>query len=331
VTALPGTRALAGTFTATRLTLRLHRFEVYAFAALVALGFGLAFLVAARLDALRFDPRCYDPTGLTQPSTACDLAMQRFNEMVNNDAGKVTVIVTIVPFLAALLLGTPIVGREIERGTTRLAWALTPSRRRWFLQRLLPVLAVLTVGSLLLGIAADRLLAASTPGLDISNAFANFGFRGVVLAARAVFVFGLALFVGAVMGRALPALIVAGVIAFVGITGGTLVHQRILRAEAVPIDEPSPNDAGTRGDLFMEQRFRLPDGTLVGYEQVEQYDPMPTDPQFSGEWPSLPRVMLGVPGTRYGEVQVREVLVLLGGTLVLLTATGFIVGRRRPG
>jgi hypothetical protein len=309
----------------TRLTLRLHRFEVYAFAALVALGFGLAFLVAARLDALHFDPRCYDPTGTVEPSTACQLAMDRFSQMVNNEAGKVTVIVGIVPFLAALLLGTPIVGREIERGTTRLAWALAPSRQRWFRHRLLPVLAVVAVGSLLLGIAADRLLAASTPGLDISNAFANFGFRGAVLAARAVFVFGLALFVGAVMGRALPALIVAGILAFVGITGGSQVHDRILRGEAVPVDNPGP------GDLQMDQRFQLPDGTLIGWEQIEQYDPMPTDPNFAGQWPTLPMVTFGVPGTRYGEVQVREVGVLLGGALVLLAATGFIISRRRPG
>jgi hypothetical protein len=312
-------------FVPTRLTLRLHRFEVYAFAALVALGFGLAFVVAARLDALHFDPRCYDPTGLVEPSTVCQLAMNRFYEMVNNDGGKVTAIVGIVPFLGALLLGTPIVGREIERGTTRLAWALAPSRQRWFRQRLLPVLAVVAVGSLVLGIAADRLLAASSPGLDIWNAFANFGFRGVVLAARAIFVFGLAVFVGAVMGRALPALIVAGILAFVGITGGSHVHDLILRSEAVPVENPSP------GDLQMDQRFRLPDGTMIGWDQIQQYDPQPTDPNFMGQWPTLPMVTFGVPGSRYGEVQVREVAVLVGGTLVAFAMTAFIVRRRRPG
>ena len=36
----------------------------------------------------------------------------------------------------------------------------------WYRQRLLPVLAILAIGSFLLGIAADRLLAASQPGLD---------------------------------------------------------------------------------------------------------------------------------------------------------------------
>jgi ABC-type transport system involved in multi-copper enzyme maturation permease subunit len=314
----------------TRLTLRLHRFEVFAFLALMAFSFGLAFLVAARLDGLRFDPRCYDPTGSVEPSTICQLAMNRFNEMVN-DATKVSAIVTLVPFLGALLLGTPVVGRELERGTTRLAWALAPSRRRWFLHRLLPVLAVATVGSLVLGIAADRLLAASHPGLDVSNAFAEYGFRGVVLAGRAVFVFTLAVLVGAVMGRALPALIVSGLLAFIAIAGLTMLNQLILNAEAIRIDDPSPSNPGTPGDLYLDQRFQLPDGTLIGWEQVEQYDPMPTDPQSTGDWPTLPRLTFGVRGTRYGEVQAREVAALAGAGLVALAATAFIVGRRRPG
>jgi hypothetical protein len=151
------------------------------------------------------------------------------------------------------------------------------------------------------------------------------GFRGVVLAARAIFVFGLAVLVGTVMGRALPALIVAGILAFVGITGGTQVHERILRAEAIQLDKPGP------GDMQTDQRFQLPDGRFIGWEEVQQYDPPPTDPNFAGQWPTLPMVTFGVPGTRYGEVHVREVAVLLGGALVALAMSAFIVGRRRPG
>jgi hypothetical protein len=140
-----------------------------------------------------------------------------------------------------------------------------------------------------------------------------------------VFVFALAVHVGAVMGRMLPALIVAGIIAFVGISGGTAVHQRILRAEALPVDQPQP------GDMWMNQQFRLPDGRLIGWDEVEQYDPAPTDPNFSGQWPTLPQVTLVVRGTRYQLVELREVAALAGGTLVALVATAFIVARRRPG
>jgi hypothetical protein len=251
--------------------------------------------------------------------------MNRFSSMVNSEGGKVQLIVTMVPFLAGLLLGTPIVGREVERGTTRLAWALAPSRRRWYLQRLLPVLGLVAIGSFVLGVAGDRLIAASVPGLDPQNAFDQMGLRGVVLAARAVFVFALAVVIGAAMGRMLPALIVAGVVAVIGITGGARIHDRILQSEAVPVTEPR------QGDLQMNQMFRLPDGRLITWDEVQQYDPQPTDPNFAGQWPTLPQVTVVVPRERYAFFELREVAALAGGTLVALVATAFIVSRRRPG
>ena len=317
--------AMAAAFGTTRLTLRLHRFEAFAFVVLVVAGVGLAFLVGARLDAIRYDPRCYDTTGLVPVTTACQQAMNRFSAMVDGEANEVAIITTFVPFLAGLLLGTPIVGREVERGTTRLAWALSPSRQRWFLQRLIPVLVVVAGGSFLLGVAGDRLIGASQPQLDPANAFDQFGFRGVVIAARAVFVFGLAVLVGAVMGRALPAFIVAGLIAVIAIAGGSRVHHWILEREAVIMPEPGP------GDLYMDQRFRLPNGTLIGWDQLEQYDPMPADPQFTGQWPTLPQIQFGIPGSRYRQVEAREVAALGGATVVSLGLAAFVVQRRRPG
>lgn len=315
-------RAVPSTF---GLTLRLHRFEVVALLLFGGLTTVLAFVVAARLDALRFDPGCFDPTGMTGPTPACERAMNEFYAVVNNEAGKVQMVITSLPFLAALLLGVPIVGREIERGTTRLAWSLAPSRLRWFLDRLAPVLLLVAAMTLVLGIAADRLLAAASPEVDVANSFASFGSHGPVLAARAVFVFALAVHVGAAMGRALPAMIVAGLLAFVGIMGGDYAHRQILSGEAVEMAEMTPND------LWMDQRFRLPDGRLIGWAELEQHDPMPTDPNFSGEWPTMPMVQFGVPGTRYGEVALREVGVLAGGALVALVLTAVIVQRRRPG
>lgn len=311
-----------------RITLRLHRFEVVAFVLLAGLAIAGAFLVAGRLDAVGYGPQCNVlPMGAASPPADCALKADEFYRIASIEGSIVTTLITAIPFLAALLLGVAVVGREIERGTTRLAWALTPSRMRWFAHRLLPVIAVVAVGTFLLGIAADRLLAATEPGIDPANAFAQFGLRGVVLAARAVFVLGLAVLVGAMMGRALPALIVAGIVASVGIAGGIQVHDKILASEAIPIEEVDMRV----GDLYIDQRFRLPDGRLIGWDQVEQYEPPPTDPDFAGEWPTLPTVAIAVPGSRYREVEIREVAALAGGTLVALLATLVIVQRRRPG
>lgn len=314
-------------FTPARITLRLHRFEIVAFALLTALGVIATIVVAARLDAVGYGAHCVEAMRTGAVPVDCEFKINQFYEIVSKEAGIVSTLSTMVPFVAALLLGVAVVGREIERGTTRLAWALTPSRQRWFLQRFLPVLVVVAGGTYVLGIAADRLLAATEPGLDPANAFAQFGFRGVVLAARAVFVLSLAVLIGTAMGRALPAVIVGGLIAAFGIAGGMQVHERILRSEAVVIEEA---DAQV-GDYYIDQKFRLPDGRLIGWEEVEAYDPPPTDPNFTGQWPTLPTVNLAVPGSRYREVELREVGVLAGGSLVLLLTTALVIQRRRPG
>ncbi len=111
----------------------------------------------------------------------------------------------------------------------------------------------------------------------------------------------------------------------VGIVGGTQVHERILRDEAIVMDAPAP------GDRFVDQRFRLPDGRLVTWEGMERHDPPPAVFEETTVWPTLPEVMLGIPGSRYGEIQLREIGALAGGTLVALLGTVLVVQRRRPG
>ena len=57
-------------------------------------------------------------------------------------------------FAAGLFLGVPVVARELERGTARLAWSLAPSRMRWYLARLLPLLVLRRASSR--SLAGDR-------------------------------------------------------------------------------------------------------------------------------------------------------------------------------
>ena len=135
-----------------------------------------------------------------------------------------------------LFLGVPIVGREIERGTTRLAWSLGSSRWRWYLSRVLPMAAVVVVASFVAGVAMDRFFAASTPNQDLTQSFSGYGARGGLLAARALFLFGVSVVAGAVIGRALPALIVAGLLCGVALAAGENFYQSVLlRQEAVPV------------------------------------------------------------------------------------------------
>jgi hypothetical protein len=308
--------------TSLRLAYRLHRFEAAAFAIVILGLVASAFVVAAWLDATGYARLCLDPTGVGNPPS-CEAIGARYFDLQNRLAVPIGGLLTFLSFVAAALIGVAVVAREIERGTTRLAWSLAPSRRRWYLTRVLPLLVALVVVTFIVGIATDRLTAASEPGMDPANSFDQFGQRGGLIAARSVFIFAVAVLVGAFVGRTLPALIVAAIVAWVGLGGGEEVHSRIIRSEAivVPAQDVRP------GDRWIDQLFQLPDGRLVGWDVMEQLDP----PKPDVEWiPKYPQVTLIVPGTRYRFVEAREAGALAGGSIVALGLGALVIGRRRP-
>jgi hypothetical protein len=309
-----------------RLTLRLNRFELRAFGGLI-LAFGVATVLAAGwIDSLRPPAECLANV-ITHP-TDCEAKGAAWYAAQSSIVGLSAGVVVFLSFAAGIFLGVPIVARELERGTTRLAWSLTPSRMRWFLARMVPIVVVLAVLTFAAGVAADRYTGAIAPNDDMANSFTGFGLRGLLIASRAVFIFAVAVAVGAVVGRALPAVILAAVIATIGLAGGERVHQMILQREAVAIqsDPNSEFGGGRPGDLFIDQKFKLPDGSLVDYSYFGGQDPFD---EFGN--PKYPIVNLVVPGERYRFVETREALALAGGSLVALLLAGFVVSRRRPG
>jgi hypothetical protein len=310
---------------ATRLTLRLGRFEIISFGALILVFSVVTVIVAARIDGLRPPAACFIPSD--SPSQACDLATNAWYSAQSGAPGVAAGLAIFLSFAAGIFLGVPIVARELERGTARLAWSLAPSRTRWFLTRMVPALTLLAVASLIAGVAADRFISASSPDPDLSNSFTGFGFRGVLIASRAVFIFSIGVAVGAVVGRALPAVIFTALIATIGLAGGERVHQEILKREAIAI--PIDQDGGgfnRPGDLYFDQKFVLPDGSLVDYEYFGGANPY--DENGVSKYPI---VAIVVPGERYRFVETREAAALAGGSLVALFLAGFVVSRRRPG
>jgi hypothetical protein len=232
-----------------------------------------------------------------------------------------------VPFIAAVLLGVPIVARELERGTARLAWSLAPSRGRWFLARLVPVVATMIVVGLVAGLALDRFAAAIDPWTDPAWSFDGFGSRGVIFAARVVFVFAIAVAAGALIGRSLPALLVTIVVAAVGISGGSYVHGKWLATEAVLVADES--GAGVRGALYIDQRLRDPSGNVLTWDEAYSI----IQPDDTEAWPpsGWTFMSLVVPPEQVPVATAREVAALGGAVLVFLGVAAVAVGRRRPG
>lgn len=305
-----------------RLSIRLSRFELAFVVVVLLVASILAVLAAANISTLAPPAICFEPY-VDMPPEGCDSAGQAFYDAQSAASTLVTVLV-LGPVFAGALLGVPIVAREVERGTTRLAWSLTPSRMRWLAGRVVVSLAVLVVVAYVAGVASDRLHGAFRPDVDLANAFDSYGLRGVIVAARAVLVFGVALAVGAWLGRVLPALLVTAGIATALLVGGAMAQQAILASESVAVDAQSVE----AGDLYVEQRFRLPDGTLVGYAYFEDGDwNMVYDENGNSRYPE---VTLVVPGARYRFAEGREAIALLATSVVAMGLAALVVARRRP-
>jgi hypothetical protein len=303
-----------------RLTFRMHRFELIAialFAGILVLG---SFWVAGRLDAIGYGPCMVDA-----PPTSCEALGRAFYDIQEKQATPLFAFLAILPYVAGLFLGGPIIAREIERGTTRLAWSIAPSRLRWYISRVAPIIVVVVVVTFAAGVAADRLTGARSPVIDAANSFDTYGTRGVLVAMTALVMAAGALGLGAVIGRVLPTIIVALILGYFGIRVVADLHERFTRSEAIVVDEANMGP----GDRYVDQFFRLPDGRLAGWDEMYRLDPAAmVSEEGQTKYPMVSRV---IPGERYREVETREAIVLGGIAFAMLVGTAVIVQRRRPG
>jgi len=305
-----------------RHTLRLHRFELIAFGGALVVLSAAAFVISSHIEGLTPDLACFRNDGSALPA-GCEAALRAFFGAQNVYGTGVLSVLLVLSLTVGLFIGVPVVARELERGTARLAWSLAPSRWRWYLANVLPLTIIVAILTFMAGVAIDRYYAVSSPQEDLANSFTGYGIRGGWLASQAVLVFAVAVVVGAVVGRALPAVIVAAVVATAGLVGGDQLHQLILRSEAVLVETANVD---YEGDLVFEQLFQLEDGSLVGWEYFGNRDPF--DENGVSRYPEFTAL---VPGTQYRFVETRMAILLAGATVVTLVIGGSVVSRRRPG
>ncbi len=120
--------------------------------------------------------------------------------------GAAAVLVLVAPAILGIFFGAPLVARELETGTFRLAWTQSVSRRSWV------VVKFALVGLVTSGVAGGLSLMVAwwANPINIVNADrfspANFGMFGVVPFGYALFAFALGATAGLVFGRTLPAM-----------------------------------------------------------------------------------------------------------------------------
>ena len=232
------------------------------------------------------------------------------------------------PLLVGLFWGAPVVAREYERGTYRLAWTQSVTRHRWLVTKLAWLGLLAALAGLAVGMMVDAWLA-TFADTRFADRFGNptvFGSTGVVSGAWWLFAFMLGAATGAVLRRLLPAMAVT-VAVFTGLLFGVIGFGRDLYAEPVRIAggfDEVPRDA-----MVEEYGWVSPDGTeyltadlpvCQSAGRTEYLDCL-AEERFS-------QAIYLHPADRYWRFQWTETALLLVVTAALAAAAGYRVTRR---
>ncbi len=189
----------------TWLVWRQHRLEALAAAAVAAV---LAVVVTPtalhlyQVTALLRQGGCLGGS----PGASCGTAMDAFNATSHTLQGIVPLL-NILPGLAGAFIGAPLLSREYEDGTWRLAWSQGVTRLAWLRGQMLGALAVTALSAALFTAVLTWWL---SPVNYVNGRFTNngFDFTGIVPAAWALLAFAIGVLAGTALRRVVPAMAV---------------------------------------------------------------------------------------------------------------------------
>ncbi len=247
-------------------TLRQHKASLAASAA-------LAFLVAVAMAV----------TGLILHGSATGVftaGPHSLWPLYNSTGTALRLALPLIPVLASLFLGAPLVAREIETGTARFAWAQGAGRTRWLLASVVPVALLLMVIAAGLRLEYQwwlRPLAAAPDWFWLGRLFAlsPLPFAGWTL---------LGLSLGVLLGAAIRRTVPAMAATLVGGLPGMYVALRWQRGYLTPLRQaaahptfssrggygysvPLRSRAGQRPDI-LSSALGWPDGRLLTSAQL---------------------------------------------------------------
>jgi len=140
----------------------------------------------------------------TRGADCGDLADRFLNEY--NNMWFVAVLFLVVPAFAGVFWGAPMVARELEQGTHRLAWTQGVTRRRWLSAKLIGIFAATVVGAAILSISIARWSYPLVRASDNRFIPPVFDLRGIVVGGYALFAVALGVAFGTLFRRVVPAM-----------------------------------------------------------------------------------------------------------------------------
>ena len=303
------------------LTWRQHRAQ--ALATLIGLGaIGVFSLITGPriVAAFRELHAC-----LVVPGQDCGLLHESFDRRFNG-LQFVIPLYMVVPLLMGVFLGAPLIAREVEQGTHRLAWTQSVTRGRWAAATALFAWMVTIWSAPLVAASGDRF------------GFGVFDLRGIVPIAYALFAVALGTALGASIRKTLPAMAATlGAFAAVRVAVELLLRPRYLPSQTISYSFLQQSPRFGLGDWVLSSRvfdptgrFVSPDGSItVSPSALAQVCPGITRGVAFPDKDQVGRCLsqLGVrfvdtyqPGSRYWLFQGIE------SAIFLLLAAGLVVG-----
>ena len=244
----------------------------------------------------------YRDSALASCHSSCGTQADDFLTTVNSVAPYHLVyllgalLIILLPAVIGLFWGAPLIARELESGTFRLAWNQSVTRERWLAVKLgvvgLASMAAAGLLSLILGWWASPIDQAATiqPVGGFENRFfpVVFGTRGIAPIGYAAFAFVLGVLVGLMIRRTIPAMgVTLAVIAAVQIVFPLWIRPHLI----TPVRNVSTVTVGNIQGL----------GVNPGNQQIQNV--MVAAPDVPGTWIISNQVTTASGSTSLGTVQ----------------------------
>lgn len=300
------------------LTWRQHRTQLLVTVGLL-LGLGTFLLVHGMGTADIAARFAADPRALAEALGA------RF-QPVNNVLGWLP----LAPAAIGLFWGAPVLAKEFERGTHKLVWTQSVSRRRWIATKLGGLAGLVVLAGLAFGAMMQAWLW-TFHGTRYANRFADVGMfvvTGILPAAWWLFAFITGVAAGAVLRRTLPAIAVTLAVTVTVILSFFLFNVRTHYAplERVELDVTAA-DTITGSDAWVERvAFIAPDGQERPFREAFR---CPSPQQACATEGDIRQAIYYHPASRYWRFQWTEAALLLAASVALAAVAVFWATRRR--
>jgi len=214
-----------------------------------------------------------------------------------------------VPVLAALILGSSLIGSELEQGTVAFAWSLSSSRRRWLFETSGAGLLLALITTLPVAAASGLLSASLGPMLDATSSPVAIDPSALLVLARPLAAFGVAALCGIILGRPTTTLMVALIFSCVVLGAVEVGFSAWRDSEVTLVDTSDP------GVLYVGDRLASPNGDLLDDSRTKQL--LQTDPHALEEYQLMPVGLMPDSRERMMVAETAVYLLVCAGSVVL--------------